>query len=201
MHQTISTLIRQRRRELGMTQEALAARIHVSAKAVSKWERGAGLPDSSIVPALSAVLGVSTESLLNGCVAANPPDGGNMRRIKFFQCPECGNLMTATGNPELSCCGLRLFPMTIKAADDAHHLTITDIETEKLLTWQHPMDKGHHLTFLAAVGSDCVHVVRLYAEGAQEHRLPRIPWARYYCGCTESPCVLYESKPSKAGKS
>jgi len=193
--QHVAQLIRQRRKELGLTQEALAGRIHVSAKAVSKWERAAGLPDASIVPALSEALGVSADSLLHGRVNQNPPDGGNMKRIKFYQCPDCGNILTATGKAELSCCGRRLSPMTVTPADEAHRLAITDVETEKLLAWTHPMEKAHHLTFLAAVGYDCVHIVRLYAEGAQEHRLPRIAWAKYYCGCTENPGILYESKP------
>ena len=39
MHET-GLLIRRMRQELGLTQEALAGRIHVSAKAISKWERG-----------------------------------------------------------------------------------------------------------------------------------------------------------------
>lgn len=193
MQQTAADLIRQRRRELGLTQAALAESIHISAKAVSKWERGAGMPDASIVPSLSAALGISAEGLLSGQIDTNPPNGGNMKRIQFYQCPACGNLMTALGTPELSCCGRRLSPMTVTAADAAHRLTISDIETEKLLTWQHPMDKAHHLTFLAAVGTDAVHIVHLYAEGAQEHRLPRIPCARYFCGCTEEPGVLYET--------
>lgn len=197
MRQTTAQLIRQRRQELGLTQQSLADRIHVSAKAVSKWERAAGMPDASIVPALSEALGVSADSLLNGRVNQNPPDGGNMKRIKFYQCPDCGNILTATGKAELSCCGRRMSAMAVNAADDAHRLTITDVETEKLLTWTHPMEKGHHLTFLAAVGYDCVHIVRLYAEGAQEHRMPRIPWAKYYCGCTEDPGTLFESTPDK----
>lgn len=195
MQQHVARLIHQRRLELGLTQQALADRIHVSAKAVSKWERAAGMPDASIVPALSSVLGVSAESLLSGLVNQNPPDGGNMKRIQFFQCPDCGNILTATGKAALSCCGRRLSPMTVAPADDAHRLSITDVETEKLLTWTHPMDKEHHLTFLAAVGSDCVQIVRLYAEGAREHRLSRIPWARYFCGCTAEPGTLFESMP------
>ena len=193
--QQVAELIRQRRKELGLTQAALAERIHVSAKAVSKWERAGGLPDASIIPSLADALGMSAASLLHGRVETNPPDGGNMKRIKFYQCPGCGNILTATGKAELSCCGRQLTPMTVTPADDAHRLSITDIETEKLLSWTHPMEKSHHLTFLAAVGYDCVHIVRLYPEGAQEQRLPRIPWAKYYCGCTEEPGVLYESKP------
>ena len=193
--QHAAQLIRQRRKELGLTQQTLADRIHVSAKAVSKWERAAGMPDASIVPALSKALELSADSLLSGQVSLNPPDGGNMKRIKFYQCPDCGNILTASSKAELSCCGRRLTPMTVSPSDEAHRLVITDVETEKLLSWAHPMEKTHHLTFLAAVGYDCVHIVRLYAEGAQEHRLPRIPWAKYYCGCTEQPGVLYESKP------
>ena len=195
MQQSIAQIIRQRRLELGLTQKVLAGQLHVSAKAVSKWERAAGLPDASIVPALSEALGVSAESLLSGRVNVNSPDGGNMKRIKFYQCPDCGNLLTATGKAELSCCGRRLAPMALTPADEAHRLAITDLEDEKLVSWAHPMEKAHHLTFLAAVGYDCVHIVRLYPEGAQEQRLPRIPWAKYYCGCTEAPGALFESKP------
>lgn len=191
---TTAQLIRQRRQELGLTQAALAGRIHVSAKAVSKWERGAGMPDAFIVPALSQALGVSSDALLAGEAASNPPDGGNMKRIKFYQCPACGNLLTATGSPEISCCGRRLSPMKLQPADEAHTLAISDVEDEKLVQWRHPMEKGHHLTFLAAIGCDCVHLVRLYPEGAQEQRLPRIPWARYVCGCSEAPNSLYYSK-------
>lgn len=194
MQTHVARLIQQRRRALGLTQQALAERIHVSAKAVSKWERAAGMPDASIVPALSAVLGVSAESLLNGQVNQNPPDGGNMKRIKFYQCPECGNILTATGSAELSCCGRRLSPMTIVPADEAHRIAVQNVETEKLLTWTHPMEKRHHLTFLAAVGYDCVHIVRLYPEGAQEHRMPLIPGAKYYCGCSQDPDTLFESR-------
>jgi len=192
--QSTGQMIRQARLSLHFTQAQLAERLHVSAKAISKWERCAGLPDASLIPALADVLGLSPDALLRGSIRPNPPDGGNMKRIRFYQCPQCGNLLTATGSPEVNCCGHRLTPMRPTPADDAHALTITDVETEKLLAWTHPMDKGHHLTFVAAIGYDCVHIVRLYPEGAQEHRLPRIPWAKYVCGCTEAPEVLFVSK-------
>ena len=189
-----ASLIRLMMREKGLTQAQLAAAIHVSAKAVSKWERGAGLPDASLVPALSQALGVSSEALLAGHVRPNPPDGGNMKRIRFYRCPACGNLMTATGKPDISCCGRRLSPLTLRPADEAHTLSITDVEDEKLVRWTHPMEKSHYLTFVAAIGYDCLHLVRLYPEGAQEHRLPRVPWARYVCGCSEEPDTLFISK-------
>lgn len=184
-------LIRRLRQEKGLTQAALAEQLHVSPKAVSKWERSAGLPDSTLVPALSQVLAVSSEALLAGFACPNPPDGGNMKRIQFFQCQACGSLLTATGKPAISCCGRLLSPMTVRPAEGIHALSIADVEDEKLVSWQHPMDKDCHLTFIAAVGDDCVHLVRLYPEGAQERRIPRIPWARYVCGCSEEPGVLF----------
>ena len=41
------------RRERGLTQRELAERLHVTDKAVSKWERGQGCPDVSLLTALS----------------------------------------------------------------------------------------------------------------------------------------------------
>lgn len=54
------------RRELGLTQRELAERLHVSDKAVSRWETGKGLPDPSLLQPLSDELGVSVGELLAG---------------------------------------------------------------------------------------------------------------------------------------
>ena len=54
------------RREQNMTQAELAARLHVTDKAVSKWERGAGLPDISLIEPLAAALDVSVLELMQG---------------------------------------------------------------------------------------------------------------------------------------
>ena len=43
--QSMGAMIRTLRMERGMTQAELAERLHLSDKAVSKWERGAGCPD------------------------------------------------------------------------------------------------------------------------------------------------------------
>ena len=55
MDQTkIGALIRALRLELGLTQKQLAERIFVSDKAVSKWERGHGCPDASLISQLAS---------------------------------------------------------------------------------------------------------------------------------------------------
>ena len=53
---------------LGYTQKELADRIGVSDKAVSKWERGLGLPDISLIGKLAILLDTDTDSLLAGDV-------------------------------------------------------------------------------------------------------------------------------------
>ena len=62
----IGNFIAERRKEKGFTQNDLAKRINVTDKAVSKWERGLGCPDISILEALSRQLDVSVLELLNG---------------------------------------------------------------------------------------------------------------------------------------
>ena len=49
-----------------MTQKDLAEQLHVSDRTVSKWERGAGVPDASLMIALSDILGISVNGLLSG---------------------------------------------------------------------------------------------------------------------------------------
>lgn len=64
-------LIASARRAQGLTQQALAGRVHVTAKAVSKWERGRSFPGVDVLPALAAALGLPVEALLSG--EAPPP--------------------------------------------------------------------------------------------------------------------------------
>ena len=51
------------RRRTGMTQDALAARLGVSAQAVSKWERAVCCPDISLLPAWADTFGISIDLL------------------------------------------------------------------------------------------------------------------------------------------
>lgn len=64
--QKIGKFIMQLRKSKGMTQKNLADEIGVTDKAVSKWERGLGVPDVSILPSLANHLGVTIEEILSG---------------------------------------------------------------------------------------------------------------------------------------
>lgn len=58
--------VAQLRKEQGLTQKELADRLHVTDKAVSKWETGKGFPDVKLLEPLAQVLGVSLVELLQG---------------------------------------------------------------------------------------------------------------------------------------
>ena len=58
-----ANIISQKRKELGLTQDALAEKLGITPQAVSKWENGVGLPDVTLFPAIAKVLGVSTDAL------------------------------------------------------------------------------------------------------------------------------------------
>lgn len=62
----VGKAISELRQKQGLTQKELAEKIYVTDKAISKWERGLGLPDISILSTLSMALDTDIESLLRG---------------------------------------------------------------------------------------------------------------------------------------
>ncbi|MBM6965439.1 helix-turn-helix domain-containing protein [Massilimicrobiota timonensis] len=62
----IGKFIAQRRKEKNLTQAQLAEKLNITDRAVSKWETGKGMPDSSIMLDLCSVLDVSVNELLSG---------------------------------------------------------------------------------------------------------------------------------------
>lgn len=59
-------LIYELRKEKAMTQKQLAEKLNVTDKAVSKWERGNGFPEITIIPELAKVFEISANELLGG---------------------------------------------------------------------------------------------------------------------------------------
>ena len=167
-------LLRRLRLEANMTQRELAEALCVSPQAVSKWETGAGCPDVGLLAALAERFGVSVERLLAGDLAPNDLDGGNMKRLKFYVCPDCGNILSATGGGEVHCCGRKLEPLTARPADEAHSVRVQEVEEDWYITFSHPMEKDHFFRFAAWVATERVLLVRLYPEQGGEFRIPQL---------------------------
>ncbi len=62
----IGKFIAECRKEKNLTQMQLAERLSITDKAISKWERGLSLPDSSIMLELCGILGITVNDLLSG---------------------------------------------------------------------------------------------------------------------------------------
>ena len=70
----LGTFISDCRRELGLTQQELAEQVHVTNKAVSKWERGLSYPDVTLLEPLASALGLRVEELM-ACRRRAVPSG------------------------------------------------------------------------------------------------------------------------------
>ena len=183
--QKAGALIRKLRLEKGLTQKRLAEKLGVEPKTISKWECAQGFPDVSLLPGLSDALGTDLISLLSGERNEKEKDGGNMKRIRFYTCPACGNILTATGSAEIACCGRKLDAMEPRSCDEAHAICREEMDGEWYVTLNHPMSKAHFIRFIACVGMERVLLVRLYPEQNAEVHVPKMPHATWYVGCSE----------------
>ncbi len=163
--------IKKLREEKGITQTALAEKIGVSSKAISKWETSKGLPDISLIEPLSQALGVSVMELMSGDTVINKNQSSNMLFSKFYVCPVCGNVIHSSGAALISCCGITLPALEAEDTDEEHTVSIEPVEDEKFITVNHDMTKSHFISFMAYVTSDKIHFVKLYPEGNAETRI------------------------------
>lgn len=169
----VGKLIKELRLEKKLTQKQVADQMNISDKTVSKWERGFGCPDISLIRELSEILGVNIENVLKGELLENDFVGGNMKNTKFYVCPACGNISLCTGDAQVSCCGRKLEALNLKKAEH-NRLQVEYIEDECYLTSDHPMDKENYISFVALMTGDKVQVFKQYPEWALQVRIPKL---------------------------
>ncbi len=108
----INEVIREKRKELFLTQEQIAERLGVSTPAVNKWEKGITYPDITLLPALARLLKIDLNTLM--CFHENLTDmeienfvnevdivvqeqgykkGFQMAMDKIHEYPTCDNLL------------------------------------------------------------------------------------------------------------
>lgn len=176
-------VIRRLRERKKLTQEQLAERLYVSAKAVSKWETGKGFPDVSLLEPLAKALDISVIELLSGDNVQNKNRAANMARGKVYVCPVCGNVIRTTGEAVVSCCGITLPPLEAETPDDEHTINVEVVEDEYLVSLDHPMSKEHYISFLLAASDMGAQLAKLYPEGSAEARfkIDRVRTLYAYC--------------------
>lgn len=167
----VGNLISKFRKEKGLTQKELADKLGIQSKTVSKWECGWGCPDASYWVQLSDILGVDISNMLEGQIVSNKPDNGNIEKTKFYVCPDCGNIIFTTSSVSVFCCGRKL--ESLEAGDfEKPEINVSLCDTDYYITFEHPMEKEHYISFAAYVKSDKVLFNRLYPEQSAEIRIP-----------------------------
>ena len=96
-----------------------------------------------------------------------------MKKTKYYVCPCCGNILLATGEAAISCCGRKLEAMVPQKAEPESRLKVTEVEDEWLLESDHPMEKDHYISFVAFAMGDRIQLIKLYPEWALQTRLHR----------------------------
>ena len=179
----IGKLIYKLRKEQNMTQLQLAQQMNISDKTVSKWERGLGCPEVSLLPELSKLFGVDLEKLLSGQLETNARLGGDMKKLQFYSCPDCGNIITAMTATSLSCCGRKLQPLQPKRAAEHERLVVEKVEDDFYITTAHPMERGHYIAFVALLSGDSIMLRKQYPQWELQVRIPIFAHGRllWYC--------------------
>lgn len=192
-HYVTGAAIKALREKKKLTQAQLAETLGVSDKAISKWETGRGLPDITLLEPLAGALQVSVPELLSGRTLSNQNRAANMLRSKFYVCPVCGNVICAAGEAMLSCCGVSLPPLEAEEGDCG----VEKVEDEWFVSFDHPMTREHHISFLAYVTLDRAEIVKLYPEGNPEARFFNRGRGKLYWYCNRHGLYCREVKRGK----
>ena len=86
-------------------------------------------------------------------------------------CPVCGNSIHSMGEAVIQCHGIILTPCQEEETDGHHKIFIERVEDEYYVCIEHDMTKQHYISFIAALSSDKLQMVKLYPEGNPEARV------------------------------
>ena len=109
-----------------------------------------------------------------------------MKHIRFFVCPQCGDLITATGEAAVS--WLREAagaPCPSRSRTRPTASRSIRWRTSGSITSGHPMEKGHCLSFLALVTGERATVMKCWPEWDLQQRIPRRGHGMLYWYCTQ----------------
>ncbi len=181
----VGQLICKLRKEKNLTQLNIATSLGISDKAISKWERGFGAPDISLLPDLSRILDVDWERLLSGEILENKLSTGNLKKSHFYVCKTCGNIVVSTTETSIFCCGKRLSSLKAKKATEEETLTIEKMDNEYYISCNHSMTKDHYISFVVLLSGDSLLIRKLYPEWDLSLRLPFFPHCLVFWYCTK----------------
>lgn len=137
-------LIYDLRTRKGLTQKELAEKCNVSDKAVSKWERGEGCPDVTVLPKLAEVFGIEVDSLMKGEIPFSQDVSGKTIKDYDFRQPD--------RYPKYM---LRELWMLGEDICQVLNRECTSILNERCEFWRDSVDQLTNREFLASIPQKC----------------------------------------------
>ena len=135
---------------------------------------------------------------VTGTVIIQLREKNNMTKSKFYVCPICGNVIFSVGEALISCCGLELLPLECENLAEnpenlgnpkdgelakSHEITVENSDSDLFVSLNHPMEKGHYISWIACVGFNFVNIVKLYPEQNPEARFPFKRGCSFFAYC------------------
>ena len=118
-----------------------------------------------------------------------------MLRSLFYVCPVCGNVFHSMGEAVIHCHGIQLTPAEAEEINGDHMVSIERVEDEYYVRIVHEMTKKHYISFVVAMSSDRMQMVKLYPEGNAETRFKINGVKRIYFYCNRDG--LFTINPAK----
>lgn len=177
MEETLGKRISARRKALGLTQDALAERLGITAQAVSKWENDQSCPDITMLPRLAEIFRCTTDELLG-------------LAPKKIPAAETAVPEEATREPELKPVkpGIRWHALTSPGAAFGFWLFLTGLVTllDSLLPYPMALADPSYRCSLLDIALSC----GIFAFGLSA-LLRRFSFLRLACAVFGGVCVLH----------
>ena len=142
MQMTMGNIIKELRKERGLTQEELAERLGVTYQAISKWENNAGMPDISQVVPLASVFGVSTDVLFGIAGTTETEEAlriiANADSVKVY-----GRLSTYLDAYDILMKGLKKYPSNLTIISNCMSLGLSLSMPEN--EWLYAEERSHKI--------------------------------------------------------
>ena len=141
---TFGEYIRERRKELGMTQKEFSEKLYVTESAVSKWERGMSYPDITLLLDICAALDVTEHELLTASVDTQKRSAERMaekyRRLTrgfcIFMCIILGGVLLGFGIAAIVSHDLWFLPIAAASVMIAASLTLLPFLLARRTEWE-----------------------------------------------------------------
>ena len=168
------------RKEKELTQKQLAEQVGVSDRTISKWERGAGFPDVSLLTPLADALGCSVTDLLNGTREPHESQEQSIRDAVLVCCQQAKR-QAQRNAAKIGAAVLLLAALLCAGGFGVHHLSQNRVLFPPKITSEVILDEGHTSgeLLLKNANTGVYHYACRYMVESTPYLLSRNEWQSY----------------------